>query len=136
MLVCGRPQTLHFHMPVFKRPGSFPKGTLQFVGLSSDSARGEFAKRNVATLAASRRAALGRITLSMLLLKPQPKVRLCKPLGKVTSIVSALVETFAKGQALQATGQSHIVHALVEAAAKGQALQAAGQSHINCQCSG
>ena len=66
----------------------------------------------------------------MLLLKLQPKVRLCKPLGKVTSIVSALVETFAKGQALQATGQSYIVHALVEMNAKAQALQAAGQSHI------
>ena len=46
------------------------------------------------------------------------------------SIVHALVETNAKGQALQAAGQSHIIYALVEMITKGQALQAAGQSYF------
>jgi hypothetical protein len=41
-----------------------------------------------------------------------------------------LVEQVVKGQALQATGESHTVHAWVRKVTKGRALQAAGQSYL------
>ena len=47
------------------------------------------------------------------------------------SVLHALIELRAEGQALQAAWQSHLLHALNEVRAKGQALHAAWQSHLH-----
>ena len=77
---------------------------------------------------------MGNVTLSMLWLNSSLRVKLCEPLGRVTLSMPRLKHMhrfIVLGQmSSSANGQCHIVHALVEFFAKGQALRATGQSHL------